>query len=151
MFLKMTKNLHGLQLGRMLAFGSFKVISILFVCVVFGCGSDSNIASVSGIVTFEGEPLEGATVMFFPESGRGSIGLTRTDGSYVLAYTATTKGAVIGTHKVTISIEAPDELGEDSPPPILRKLPAKYASFEKTELTANVIKGSNKIDFSLTK
>lgn len=71
------------------------------VCLVMlsGCGGESTsvpTASVSGKVTLDGKPLEGAVVSF-GRPGFVGTGKTRADGSYSLA-----TGAAIGENKVWI-------------------------------------------------
>jgi len=103
-------------------------------------------------VTWNGEPLSDAEVVFQPESGRASIGRTDEDGRYYLAYTHQKDGAVVGSHVVMITsgLEAiSDESGSGNDRPARPEvLPARYHS--ASELTAKVKNGSNTIDFPLT-
>lgn len=131
----------------------FSLCALLLFCC--GCpSSNGNIGTVEGVVTLDGEPVGQATVMFFPSSGRASIGTTDDAGRYKLVYTRSEDGAVVGTHKVTISteIKASDGYGDDEPAVQGKKeiIPAKYLDRRKTELTANVEPGSNSINFDLT-
>lgn len=131
-----------------------KLFFVLFVlCGLSGClgdGSDPlpDLYEVTGIVTLDGQPLEGAKVVFEPEEvrekgrRRASSGTTGADGTYQLNYNSNASGATRGKHKVMI-FKMPndsDEAGE-------QLIPAKYN--EKTELTAEVTEGDNKIDFDL--
>jgi len=66
--------------------------------------------NVSGTITVNGEPLEGATVVFTPvDSGEGieavaSHGITDAAGKYSLEITTTEQsGVVVGKHRVTIA------------------------------------------------
>lgn len=76
-----------------------------------GCGGGPfDIASVSGVVTLDGAPLDGATVRFKPQRqsdnplvGPGSIGLTDAEGRYRLTTHDGASGAVVGPHRVSIS------------------------------------------------
>ena len=133
----------------------FSVFSLLTLFIL-GCGGGGGdavpLGSVSGIVTFDDKPLENAQVLFQPETGRASMGETDSNGKFNLAYTATKKGALIGSHVVIITsaVEAfSDESGEGKD----RKgraeiLPKKYHS--ETTLKAKVESGSNTIDFELS-
>ncbi|WP_437206968.1 hypothetical protein [Planctomicrobium sp. SH664] len=118
-----------------------------------GCHrADLDIAPVTGIVTLDGVPLEGAVVAFSSGKGRPSLAVTQEDGSYELTYTASRKGALVGPHTVRITTERNPQEGSGNQPGvkgIKEFLPPRY--HEQTELTANVISGSNKIDFALTK
>ena len=131
------------------------VLSVLLLCFC-GCPSPSgNIGWVDGVVTLDGDPVEGATVRFFPESGRASSGKTDTNGYYELRYTRSENGAIIGKHKVTISTEAATTGGyeqEDKKEARARiaSIPKKYRDREKTELSKTVESGSNTINLELT-
>lgn len=112
---------------------------------LFGCGGASDLPKlghVNGIVTFEGNPLPGAEIVFLPEQGRGSAGVTDANGRYTLRYTDKQNGAIIGIHTVSITTKLPDDT---SKPEIL---PAKY--HQKSELKYQVKEGDNVADFPLT-
>jgi len=112
-----------------------------------GCGGPEHpeVGRVSGVITLDGQPLEGATVMFQPTEGRASIATTDSAGKYSMTYLDGVPGAKLGSHQVIIRTEIP---GEDGQPPIAKeKLPKKY--HEQTELTAEVKPGSNTFDFDL--
>ena len=130
------------------------VLSVLLLCFC-GCPSPSgNIGWVDGVVTLDGDPVEGATVRFFPESGRASSGKTDTNGYYELRYTRSEMGAIIGKHKVTVSQEAgltgdygkKEEKEEVERTPV----PRKYSDRKKTKLSETVESGSNTINLKLT-
>jgi len=131
------------------------VLSVLLLCFC-GCPSPSgNIGWVDGVVTLDGDPVAGATVRFFPESGRASSGKTDTNGYYELRYTRSEMGAIIGKHKVTISTEAAITGGyeqEDKKEARARiaSIPKKYRDREKTEVVKTVESGSNTINLELT-
>jgi len=74
----------------------------LGLCI--GCGSDGlGTAPVSGTVTLDGEPVEGAGVMFNPvKPGPIAIGTTDAAGRFVLA-TGKLPGAMLGEHRITLS------------------------------------------------
>lgn len=135
------------------AAASLMVGALALVC--WGCGK-SDLASVSGTVTLDGAPLEGAEINFMPVGG-GGVSFAETDGEgrYTLTHSDGSRGAVVGQHRVSINKErepsgVPAGSGgkrpEDHAPPGL--LPPKYN--DKTELTAEVKAGDNAIDFALT-
>src|SRR6516162_4504247 len=102
-----------------------------------GCGK-SNYAPVSGRITMNGKPLANAAVVFSPipdigssSAGPGSGATTDADGRYTLLITGTTtRGAVIGKHKV-------------------QQLPPKYSG-KNTVLEFEVQRGgSTSADFDL--
>ena len=130
-------------------------LSVLLLCFC-GCpGSSGNVGWVDGVVTLDGDPVGGATVRFYPESGgRGSSGKTDKNGYYELRYTRSEMGAVIGNHKETVSQEAgltgdygkKEEKEEVERTPV----PRKYSDRKKTELSETVESGSNTINLELT-
>ena len=131
-------------------------LSVLLLCFC-GCPSSSgNVGWVDGVVTLDGEPIEGATVRFYPETGRASSGKTDANGYYKLRYTRSEMGAVIGKHKVTITREAAATTGgyeqEDKKDAKARAatIPKKYRDPEKAELVKTVERGSNTINLELT-
>ena len=113
-------------------FRMFAVSLVCVLCVVtVGCSGGKDTVAVSGTITVDGAPLEGATVVFTPtDSGNdgeavASHGTTDATGKYTLAITTTDQsGAVVGEHRVTIGkFDEPDsdeddesdELGEEPP------------------------------------
>jgi hypothetical protein len=128
--------------------------------LVLGCGS-RKFAPVSGKVTLNGKPLADATVNFQPiakegsiEAGVGSAGKTNADGEFTLKTSTGEDGAVVGNHRVMITVLAPEVgQGDERPPrggwPLKDTIPARYNN--QTKLTFEVkADGGNKADFPLT-
>ncbi|MEZ6123233.1 MAG: carboxypeptidase-like regulatory domain-containing protein [Planctomycetaceae bacterium] len=78
---------------------------MLLVGMAIGCGKGDrpDLATVSGTVTVNGEPLSGADVIFLPAQGRQSYGRTDENGQFELTYIRDTKGAVVGQHTVKVN------------------------------------------------
>jgi hypothetical protein len=136
------------------AAGVLSIGCLLLAC--WGCGR-SDLGTVSGTVTLDGQPLEGAQVVFMPQGeGAPSYGQTDAQGLYSLTHTSGHPGALIGSHTVSISVEEEEEYdasGSDQgsvteEPDKPNKVPARYN--EDTELTADVQAGDNTVDFPLT-
>ena len=126
-------------------------LSVLLLCFC-GCPTSSeNVGWVEGVVTLDGSPVEGATVRFYPTTGRASTGKTDKDGHYELKYTRSEDGAVIGDHKVTISteVEADNYEQDDAVEARAESIPKKYVSRKTTDLTATVKSGNNTHNFDL--
>lgn len=139
---------------------------LMATLILAGC-QDSKLGSVTGVVSIDGKPVEMASVSFIPDFGRASVGSTNEKGEYVLNYTSSKKGALIGKHKVTISTKYVAETNyslqtysEEGPIKPTRSdvvkskgrkemLPKKYRDRNTTELTAVVEPGSNEINFKL--
>jgi hypothetical protein len=113
-----------------------------------GCGPD-NVGRVSGTVTLDGQPLEGAYVEFQPVAGNApSGGITDALGQYTLRYTRDIEGAEIGEHKVRITTASGGDPDAEPPKPAVpEKVPPQYN--KNTDLTAKVESGSNTLNFDL--
>jgi hypothetical protein len=125
--------------GRM--WGVMAVIAVLFAS---GCGGGGgpSLGTVSGRVTLDGQPLQGAVVEFQPAEGRGSFGVTDAQGDYRLSFTEARQGAVLGKHTVRITLDAEDDERKTD-----ANIPARYNRL--SELTAEVQAGSNERNFEL--
>lgn len=132
---------------------SKSVVFVLFVAPLMfsvGCGGSGasdqpDLGQVTGVVKMDGQPLANVTVSFNPAQGRPSSAKTDSAGNYELGYIGDVKGAVIGTHTVSISTpqDAPTPPGKTYKDPV----PAKYNT--KTTLKGEVKAGDNTIDFDL--
>ncbi len=144
----------------------------LMICC-FGCsggGTDIDLGTVTGVVTMDGKPLANAIVVFAPEKGNPSTDQTDTNGNYEPTYNKNAKGAVLGKHKVSITMGEPPAAEVDPDADISQAaaetgigfeeeanpngkaakkdpIPAKYNT--QTELTADVKAGANTFDFKL--
>ncbi len=132
------------------------------VVLATGCTS-ANFAPVSGKVTLDDKPLANATVVFNPVASGGSLNAsiastakTNDKGEYKLKGSNGQSGALIGPHRVSISLLAPkvgDSDDRTTPvrggPPLANKVPKKYN--DPTELTFDVpAGGTDQADFPLS-
>jgi len=142
-----------------------RTLASLGLLFVLGCSSsDDGVAGrpktypVDGLVLYNGNPVEGATVVFnSPTENRGAAGLTDAQGRFTLKTFKPGDGAVAGKHEVQISkIEidkGPKRDPEATPPPPkeIHRLPKKYSEFKTSGLTAEVNpNGKNHFEFKLT-
>jgi hypothetical protein len=143
----------------------------LVATIAAGCGGAAegplgdrpNPVSASGTVTYNGDPLEGASVIFHPQGhDHGASGLTDSSGRFQLQAFEPGDGAVPGNYQVTVrkvevvgagdedapasDDDLPDDYGQE------RWLsPKKYADTETSDLTATVSeKGGETFTFELT-
>lgn len=142
-----------------------------------GCGSGRpKTVPVTGVVTLDGKPIEGANVTFYPDTGeatgttgqqkksdtasRPATGATDKDGKFTLKTFEPGDGALPGKYKVAIIkkevtgfLADKDGLsGGIAPEGIKEKwiIPPKYADPNKSGLTAEVKVGMQPLEFKLT-
>lgn len=145
------------------------LLGVLSCSLFVGCpGAGDSIQSestVTGTVTLDGAPVEGATVTFRPEdaSGSGAFGMTNAEGKYELNTSTAVLGVEPGKYKVSVTkmeAAASDAPSEDDPsyggapkkeaaPKHL--IPEKYSRIESSGLTADVTPGENTIPLELKK
>ncbi len=85
---------------------------VLGLVLLPGCGG-ANIASVRGVVTCKGSPVKEAHLTFAPiarseddkEPGKPATGFTNAEGVYVLSTYQELDGALIGNHRVTVTLD----------------------------------------------
>ncbi|QDV69103.1 hypothetical protein Poly24_28170 [Rosistilla carotiformis] len=124
----------------------------LICCLAVGCGGPGGpeLAHVEGTVTVDGKPIDGASVTFEPAGGRPSFGITDANGHYVLEFTATREGALLGEHVVRITTVRAGSGGEGAEALVeARKELLPDTCHAKSELVAQVESGSNSLDFNL--
>ena len=111
--------------------------------VTSGCSSGDQppLGQVTGIVTIDGRPTEGLRVLFSQPGFRSSGGFTNQDGMYELKYIRNAMGAAVGRHSVRIEYVRREGGAKQ------KRLPEKYN--RKTELSKEVMPGSNVINFDL--
>lgn len=86
--------------------------ALLMLAAAFlsGCGRPDGLVPVSGTVTMDGAPLEGAVVMFHAQAGvRGNGGNAATDaaGRFTLRSPQAKRGIFPGDYSITVSLRKP--------------------------------------------
>ena len=160
-------------------YGSFLLLMVgIALCVGCPQGVDHPPTHpVTGTVTYNGDPVEGANVTFVATGGgQGAAGVTDASGKYTLTTFASGDGAVAGKYGVKIfkfEVDAadagggaagePEEPGglpdpgvgitggpEGAPDPGPKNLlPEKYNDPGTSGLDATVVEGPNTFDFPL--
>jgi hypothetical protein len=126
------------------------LVSVVLALLQAGCGGGGpsyKTAPVSGRITLDSKPLAGATVVFAPVAGAAtkdaapsSVDTTDQDGHYslILNSDSKTNGAVVGKHKVMITLGA-QAGAKDTKPTFHKQLPLRYN--RQTELKCDVPDG----------
>jgi hypothetical protein len=125
------------------------LLGLVSLCpVLAGCDSGGpKIVKVSGTVMHGGKPVPNIEVFFQPTTGRNSVATTDANGKFTLGYTADTKGAVVGTHKVFVTYNPPNY--DAKPPTDLRPILAKYGSMESTPKVVEITKAVDNLVIDL--
>ncbi len=143
------------------------VLRILPVCIcvtllIAGCGPRRpKTVPVTGVVTLDGKPVQGASVMFSPEGeGRPAMGETDQEGKFSLKTFDPGDGAILGKHQVTVrKVEVsgfqadPDGLsGAPIPGGIKERwiIPRKYSDPKQWDHTVEVESGMEPLKLELT-
>lgn len=111
---------------------------------------------VEGVVLYQGKPVDGATVVFNSAAeNRAAFGVTDSAGRFSLTTFDSGDGAVAGPQQVRVSKVKTEKANLNpelsfEPPKETHLLPAKYADFKTSGLTADVkAEGENRFQFNL--
>jgi len=128
-------------------------LGLLLTGFLAGCSKGPVLGTVTGVVQQGGQPVPFAYLVFQPV-GKGTYGsaYTDVDGRYVLKFSPTRNGALVGKHQVTIRTAAVDEIqvedkatGQMVTPP----LPPGYQPRQELQFEREVQRGRNTLDFDL--
>ncbi len=120
-------------------------VLLLAMLSTLGCGGpNEDLQSVTGSVTFEGQPLDDGRILFTPEQPSAAPVMAVVDqGQFTLELPP-------GAYRVEIDASriAPNQEGLDGLPSYVSYIPARYN--QQSELTATVTSGgSNHLTFQL--
>ncbi len=136
---------------------SYLALACLSLALVLGTGcgkSGPQMAPVEGVVTLDGEPIEGATVLFQPEAGgKPATGVTDPSGKFALKTFKTGDGAQVGMNNVSVTKEIVGEssanVEEGEIVDVVLETPAKYASPKLSGLSVDVQPGMDPVTLEL--
>jgi hypothetical protein len=141
------------------------LVAAVGICALVGCGPKRpTTIPVTGTVTLDGQPVEGAAVAFFPEGAeQPARGVTDAAGKFTLMTFVAGDGALPGQHRVSVTktqapppqaievggekVETPTDGGAAENVKYL--LPPQYASPSTSQLTAEVKKGMEPVALDL--
>ncbi len=128
-----------------------KVLVGLSLVAFAGCGGPQTV--ITGLVTFDGQPVPNAALEFFPISGKGGVSFTKTDdaGRYRVAVSPTKLTVVITATKIDGQEKNPYDPDGPLVDRVVNRLPSRYGYQEKTPLTADPVENEiTTIEFALS-
>lgn len=130
-----------------------KHVVLVFSLALLGCGARRPITvPVSGEVRLQGRAVDGATVTFFPASGRPAHGVTDSSGCFRIRTWTADDGAAPGDYVVCVAKAVPAAERSDNQGYVWSKnlLPEQYSQVGSTQLRATVTTGAaNRFVFEL--
>ncbi|MBQ7813865.1 MAG: carboxypeptidase regulatory-like domain-containing protein [Thermoguttaceae bacterium] len=138
------------------------LVTLSMLAVLPACSKAIKTEGVTGVITYNGEPLANATVKFVPTDSTGSqsYGKTNEKGEYKLQTLlgAADAGTTPGEYKVTVDCVQNVPTGnmiqengaEIEEMDVESVIPKTYSNPETSGLTATVAPGDNTINFDLT-
>jgi len=132
----------------------FRMVPLVFIALLCGCGADDRRASIYGTITVDGEPLQTGTIGFIPsgENKGPASGASIVAGSYKIPKE---KGPFLGTNLVMITsykssgrmVPTIEDRGGPPIAEIAQFIPERYN--DASELERNVVPGKNEFNFEL--
>ena len=133
--------------------GSFA--AILCIIAFAGCGGPKFVP-VKGTATYHGKPVPNLIINFTPSAGRPSSATTDEHGNFELVSTDKTKGAAVGTHKVSVTPAPRDPIdeirmanGEPSLDPVRAAIFARFDNHETSPLSVTITKAETNLELKL--
>lgn len=125
---------------------------VLFLFSLSGCGDNGGRVPVTGIVNFDGKPLEDGNITFGGDKGAAGIGKIQ-NGKFTMSESGNETGVLPGNYKVLISswFEERGSVRDDgSFSPGKTRIPLLYLDASKSGLAAEVMKNEkNHFTFEL--
>jgi hypothetical protein len=120
---------------------------LVLLAAAVGCGGGAPEATVEGRVAYQGQPIAGGALTFYPASGRPITAPLSQDGAYSCRLPP-------GEYRVTVTVGVtlPPGWKEGDPvPPPAVVVPPRYGSRLETPLSATVPAegGAQTVDFTL--
>jgi hypothetical protein len=127
-----------------------------------GCGGQAGpkFYSAGGKVTYQGQPVKNATVVFQPDKGPVATGTTDESGKFTLS-TGPSSGAVEGKYQIAVTAVSggdvanmtPEDYAKRGEMPVTERkslIPEKYNDIANSGLTATVTTAPEKNQFELS-
>jgi hypothetical protein len=123
---------------------------VLCLAMITGCAPQGPVTvQVTGTVTLDGEPVEGATVGFRPTEGTPGTGTTDASGKFTLNATPGQNGVAVYKSEVVGEVAAADEETTATEIETKSLLPIKYSAVEGSGLSFDVQPGMAPVTIEL--
>ena len=121
---------------------------------ISGCSKGPDLGTVSGVVSQDGVPIPVVLVQFQPVDPKGPYSSAYTDeeGRYMLRFSQSKRGALVGSHEVTLRSAKRDEIEVEDKTTgkmVTPDLPENYKKNLELKFDEIVTSGHNTIDFDL--
>ena len=147
------------MVGNLTGAGAFRAVLLVgFLACCVGCGGEAGSAKVSGVITLDGKPVDGAAVSFIGREG-AKLATAQTDsaGKFTLS-------AALGKNVVTVAkasanpapapevpMEMPSEAEYQKMVLQLKKdFPARYGDPKTSGLSFDVVEGMEPLEIGLS-
>ena len=126
---------------------NIRSLTLSLMLVALGCSSSGGpaLGKVTGVVTLDGKPVEGAGLEFIGDAGGVAYGKTDASGHYYMSFGSSRTGAVVGKNLVRISAGDKVTVG-DKKYESTEVFPKKYN--KESEQFVEVVRGNNRLDFN---
>ena len=121
-----------------------RIAALPLLLLAAGCSSDHGVqlAPVSGTVEYQGQPLEGAEIVFYPEQGRPAYGRVRGGQIQEVSTFDPNDGVTVGKCRVIVRAL---QGSTDMYTPSKSLIPARYANADASGLTAEIAPGEKNV------
>jgi len=138
----------------------YTILVVAAVCFLFaGCGgAEEGTATVSGVVTLDGKPVEGAAVGFLGREG-GRLATEQTDSSGKFTIVAALGKNVVTIAKASANPPPPGDVPMEMPTDAAyqkmvqeqkSEIPARYGDPKTSGLSVEVVEGMPPVEFALS-
>ena len=105
-----------------------------------GCGpSGPKLVPASGVVLYEGKPLDSGSVMFQPAKGPASRAKIQSDGTFVMSTRSEGDGATIGPQAVRVSKREKSSVSNGGETVLGKSMiPEAYSNFKTSGITVDI-------------
>lgn len=125
------------------------LLAVFAMLLPAGCQKGPPLGEVSGTITFDGQPIEKATITFTHVDGKAAFARTDANGFYELTFSDGRNGALLGNNAIAIETGRTGTDAEGNIVEYPETLPPKYHA--NSDIEREIKAGNQVLDFALTK